>query len=211
MWTEFSYFGKNFTTWQKEKKRGEATSSLQRIFGGKNPLNWPQIEKKRELVIAIFRLEVLANYQNIARFFFLKLLFSLKCSRIWLNPSCGELAIHLPHEIEKENPGCGNCWSNYKEPSESTTIILFKSWTQKQNCNWTAKKFLSGFVFASHCGTFSAFGNEQERCFGCLQAFGGVSYLQKITISLCFFVLGAADCCWQERQAESTASVCKSQ
>jgi hypothetical protein len=74
-----------------------------------------------------------------------------------------------------------------------------------------SKKILSGFVFASHCGTFSAFGNEQERCFGCLQAFGGVTYFQKITISLCFFVLGAADCCWQERRAESTACVCKSQ
>jgi hypothetical protein len=46
---------------------------------------------------------------------------------------------------------------------------------------------------ASHFGTFSAFGNEQERCFGFLQAFGGVSFLQKITISLCF-ILGAADC-----------------
>jgi hypothetical protein len=34
--------------------------------------------------------------------FFLKLLFSLTCSRIWLNPSCGELAVHLPHEIEKK-------------------------------------------------------------------------------------------------------------
>jgi len=73
-----------------------------------------------------------------------------------------------------------------------------------------SKRILSGFVFASHCGTFSAFGNEQERCFGCLQAFDGVSYLQKIAISPCF-VLGAADCCWQERQAESTACVCKSQ
>jgi hypothetical protein len=33
---------------RKEKKRGEATSSLQRIFGGKNPLNWPQIGKKKK-------------------------------------------------------------------------------------------------------------------------------------------------------------------
>ncbi len=47
----------------------------------------------------------------------------------------------LKKKLEKKNPGCEICWSNYKQPSESTTIILFKSWTQKQNCNWTAKEF----------------------------------------------------------------------
>jgi hypothetical protein len=51
------------------KRKEKRLPPLQRIFGGKNPLNWPHIEEEKKLEIAIFRLEVLANHQNIARLF----------------------------------------------------------------------------------------------------------------------------------------------